>query len=208
MGIFVLITGMYFFLVDQSVYARGQDGQDGEDGKPGYAEDHSDDEDNDGKDMDDVTSLIKDMGGKPQKTRAPNITLPTFDGEDIALRDYRGRTLFLSVWNSRCGYCRQEAPYVVELANALADNPKIDFLGVSIDIVEQEALDYIEEFDISYTVVADSKGAVIKATPLKITGTPSVFIISPEGYIIGSFSGFHEWHKEVESLEKLADQLL
>ncbi|MBL8743174.1 MAG: TlpA family protein disulfide reductase, partial [Myxococcales bacterium] len=64
---------------------------------------------------------------------APDFTLPTLDGGQVRLADYKGKTIVLNFWASWCAPCRDEMPSLARLALALEGRKDIVLLTVSVD---------------------------------------------------------------------------
>lgn len=66
--------------------------------------------------------------GKP----SPGFRAPDIDGEIHTLAEFRGKYVYIDMWATWCGPCRQETPYLKALAEEFKD-AQIVFLGLSVD---------------------------------------------------------------------------
>lgn len=111
---------------------------------------------------------------------APDFTITSFEGEDLTLSDLRGKVVVINFWASWCIPCRDETPYFERIWRIYQDQDVI-FIGVDIQDTINEALDFIEEFDVSYFTGPDFGSEIAKA--YNIQGLPQTFFIAKNGDI-------------------------
>jgi len=118
---------------------------------------------------------------QPTSGVAPDFYLELFDGSDFRLSDYRGQVVLVNFWGSWCGPCRQEAPELQALYDDYKDEGFI-IIGVNwLESSRQKALDFVDEFDITYPNGEDFGEMV--ANKYHIQGAPENFLIDKDGNI-------------------------
>ncbi|MGN0283011.1 MAG: TlpA family protein disulfide reductase [Prevotella sp.] len=55
------------------------------------------------------------------------------NGKQVSLSDFRGKVIYIDVWATWCGPCKQQIPHMTKLEEEYADNKNIVFLSVSTD---------------------------------------------------------------------------
>jgi len=145
--------------------------------------------------------LIRGGEGPLREGQAPDFTLTSFEGESVTLSDLRGQVVILNFWASWCEPCRDEAAYLEQTWRDYQDQG-VYFLGVDYLDSEQEALAYLEEFDITYFNGPDLRTKISQA--YNIQGVPETFFIDRNGKIRGVKIG----PLQPPGLEKKIDALL
>ncbi|MEQ8470804.1 MAG: TlpA disulfide reductase family protein [Marinoscillum sp.] len=135
--------------------------------------------------------FVKDLIDKVDGARtlavgadAPEISLPTPDGEVIELSSLRGKYVLIDFWAAWCKPCRAENPNVVRVYNAYAGE-NFEILGVSLDrnrdawvkAIEQDGLPWLHVSDLQYF---NSEAA----RTYQISSIPATYLIGPDGKII------------------------
>lgn len=110
----------------------------------------------------------------------PDFVLETFDGERLALADWRGRGVVLNFWASWCHPCREEAALLE--ATWRAERESVMFVGIAYLDQRPAALRYLEEFDITYPNGRDRGSAI--ADSYGMQGVPATYFIDPDGHLV------------------------
>ncbi len=121
-----------------------------------------------------------------ERELAPEFSLVLQDGTEATLSDLKGKVVLVDFWASWCAPCRQEAPVLQQtyLEYAGAD---VEFLGVNIWDLPDNAATYVEQFGISYPNGVDEDGRI--AIDYGVQGIPEKFFIDRNGQIRQKFVG-------------------
>ena len=130
--------------------------------------------------------------GKP----APDFTLKTLAGEDVALSSLRGKVVLLNFWATWCPPCKEEIPSMVKLNRIMAGKP-FQMLAVSIDEGGKEDVErYFKEAGMTIPTLLDTTQSV--GAQYGITGVPETFVIDQKGVILKKVIGPLDWsHPDV-----------
>jgi peroxiredoxin len=135
-----------------------------------------------GTNQETVTSSASGEG-----TEAPEISLPTPEGDTIKLSSTRGSFVLLDFWAAWCVPCRQENPNLVKAYNLYHKNG-FQIYQVSLDKTKEAWIKGIQDDNLKNWIhVSDVKYWNSIVVPLyKIESIPNNFLLDKEGRIIAS----------------------
>jgi thiol-disulfide isomerase/thioredoxin len=108
---------------------------------------------------------------------APALTGPALDGGSLALADVgQGKIVFLNVWASWCGPCREESPMLAKSAKTYAaDN--VVFVGIDEQDAEADGRAFAASAGMSYPNFVDKSGTLLRKLPMLPQGIPSTVVL-------------------------------
>jgi thiol-disulfide isomerase/thioredoxin len=144
----------------------------------------------------DSTSDSAASGDRPSAPPAPlpenlrQASISMLDGQKTKLADYSGKVLVLDVWATWCGPCKQEIPYLVEIAKDYKSRG-VEVVGLTNEDPKTDAeivKDFSKRFNINYPIGwADEE---MQVGLMRGPGIPQTFIIGRDGKVVKHFRGF------------------
>jgi len=119
-----------------------------------------------------------------------NWELKDLEGKPVTLDPYRGKVMFLNIWNTNCGPCVKELPSIA----SLAANPRLKdvaFVCVSTDEDAGLVRRFLDKRQIKLPIVlrADKEPPRI----FKAAFIPATFLVAPNGRIANFQEGNAQW---------------
>ena len=116
----------------------------------------------------------------------PDLTMATIDGGSVSMADQRGKVVLVNFWATWCGPCREEIPYLVQLAARYPDH--LTVIGVSEDAGGRDLVEaFTAQYGVNYPIVM-STPEIKQAFP-GVVALPTSFVVDPEGGIVESHVG-------------------
>ncbi len=108
-----------------------------------------------------------------------------YNGGTKSLSDFKGKFVYIDVWATWCGPCKEQMPYYKKVIEKYKGNDKIAFLSISTDeesnfdgwkaMVKEKAVGGVQLF---------SKRDINFAKNYRITSIPRFILIDPQGKIV------------------------
>ncbi|HEX2929046.1 MAG TPA: TlpA disulfide reductase family protein [Candidatus Binatia bacterium] len=111
---------------------------------------------------------------------ATPFTVKLYNGRKVTLEDLRGKAVFVNFWASWCLPCREEARDLEAAWQKVKDRNMV-FLGVVLQDTDKNALEFLNEFNVTYPNGKDESGKI--AVDYGTWGIPESFFIDPQGRI-------------------------
>ena len=127
---------------------------------------------------------LKKLNGTP----SPTFKYENHKGGVTSLEDLKGKFVYVDVWATWCGPCRQEIPFL-QKTEAAYHGKNIEFVSISVD--EQKNHDKWSKFVTEKSLggiqlLADKDWKSDFVQGYKINGIPRFILISPEGKIVNA----------------------
>ena len=151
-----------------------------------------------------TAGLFFHLSNKTVLGSSASIKLTSIDGRKISLEDLHGRPVLISFWASSCSTCLKEMPHLISLYQEL--NPfGLEIIGIAMPYDPPNlVLETVKSKQIPYPVALDIDGAANHAFG-DIAGTPTSFLISPDGMIIEKIVGEMKIEKLREKIVRMLD---
>ena len=147
--------------------------------------------------------LVKSQQGTVQTGQAaPDFVLTTFEGEQIDTAELRGQVIVVNFWASWCNPCELEAPDLQAAWEYYEPSGDVVFLGVDWTDTDNEAMEYMNKFGITYPSGPDLGTRISQA--FRTTGVPETYVINQEGILVyakfGPFNSLAEIQSVIDPL--------
>jgi peroxiredoxin len=133
---------------------------------------------------------------------APDITVFTTDGEQLAFSSLQGNPVLVTFWATTCRTCVREIPDLTELYRELAPQGlKIIAIAMYYDPPNQ-VLAMRNARDIPYIIALDIHADAARASD-NVRLTPTAFLVAPDGRIVYRKTGelpFERLRKDIMTM--------
>ncbi len=117
---------------------------------------------------------------------APPISLPTPDGDMIALDGYPGQVVFVNFWGTYCPPCVAELPELQEVYDELKDEGFV-IIGLNAEEKPEKVKAFVAENGITFPIVISDDATVNAIFGLK--HMPTTWFIDKKGILRGKIEG-------------------
>lgn len=138
---------------------------------------------------DKTTSNINESGEETADStvnKAPDFTLEDIQGQQLSLKDFRGKFVVLDFWGTWCPWCIKGIPDMKRYYNKY--NGKFEIISIDCNDSKDKWKNAVRNYDMPWKHVYNTKVSSI-LSDYKIQGFPTKIIISPRGSIIKTVIG-------------------
>jgi cytochrome c biogenesis protein CcmG/thiol:disulfide interchange protein DsbE len=109
-----------------------------------------------------AVALALGLAGGADAARRPAIAgTDVLTGKRVALSQFRGEPVFVSVWGSWCYGCKTEAPTLARFVEA--HDAKVAFLGIDTEDSKRGARAFSNRYGLKYPSIWDPRGMLAGA---------------------------------------------
>jgi peroxiredoxin len=121
-----------------------------------------------------------------QRKQAPELGLKDTAGDEVNLKDYRGKVIVVDFWATWCHGCLQEIPWFSEFQRKYGDQG-LNVIGVSLDGEGWKVVKpFVAKAAVSYRIVLGNDSS---AQAYRIVNMPDTFLIDQQGRIAATYVG-------------------
>lgn len=126
-----------------------------------------------------------DRAASPLSGGLPDVVVPCLGGgREVRLAGLRGQPMMINLWAQWCGPCREEAPFLAEVAQHNAS--KLMIVGVNFhDPYPDLAIEFAQQAGWRYPQLQDADAGFSR---LQVTAPPVTVFVRADGSIAG-------WHR-------------
>ena len=164
-----------------------------------------------GSDRDIARSLVDQFLEKKKSEEAtqsgslaPDVELTTPDGKTIKLSGLtQGKFTYIDVWATWCGPCCKEIPFVEKLVDKYRNNPKVQFVSISIDQNKDAWLKKLGKDKPQWAqFIIQGEEEQQFSKDWGISGIPRFIMINPDGTIYDADASRPSDPKPIEIIDK------
>jgi cytochrome c biogenesis protein CcmG/thiol:disulfide interchange protein DsbE len=117
------------------------------------------------------------------------LPLITNGSGSISNTSHLGKVTYLDFWASWCGPCRLSLPALNRIDKEF-DATDFQIIAISVDYVDQDALDFLDRYPVDYPIAIDKTGDL--GRNFGVAGMPSGYLIDRSGHIREIHIGFRK----------------
>jgi len=143
------------------------------------------------------TAYLRQQSTAQKGEEAPAFKATTLSGEEISLKDLRGKIVVLNFWYIGCAPCEVEIPSLNKLVEKYGEKEEVVFLAFALN--DAKTLDsYLEKKPFKYQIIPRSHQI---AKQYGVEGYPTHYIINRQGEMVRKMVGGNDTrHADIEPI--------
>lgn len=129
---------------------------------------------------------LKEAMGLQAGQVSPLFNLPDTTGKQYSLTDFKGKVVYIDLWASWCGPCKEEMPYLKKIVDQYKGNDQLQVISIAAFDAKNRArrYDIIKKDQMTWLQLEDTNDAFAKAYQANFI--PRFIIIDKQGNIVDS----------------------
>lgn len=135
---------------------------------------------------------------------APDFELPSLEGKNVKLSNFRGKAVLLNFWATYCGPCKIEMPWFVELQKQYGPQG-FQIVGVAMDDASTEDIaKFAKEMGVNYPILLGKESVGQSYGGVGVL--PTTFFVDRDGKITDREFGLQSRSVFVDNIKKALSQ--
>ncbi|WP_079509089.1 redoxin domain-containing protein [Mesobacillus jeotgali] len=127
---------------------------------------------------------------------APSFTLKNLRGEEVDLKNYRGKKVMINFWATWCPPCKKEMPAMEELYKNYSQ--EVEILAINLDPAN-DVKTFVKENNLTFPILLDELASTQQT--YQVVSIPTTFIIDEKGQILKKHIGSMTYEQMKELLK-------
>lgn len=134
---------------------------------------------------------------KPDAGKLPALSLECLgsEGDPVSVSGTPPRPVVVNLWASWCPPCREEMPFIDQLAKAGAG--AVDVLGVATSDTRDAATAFAVEYAMTFPSVLDPKNQILASQGIQ--GLPATLFLDAKGVVVDAHVGPYKSYDDLEA---------
>ncbi|WP_316792145.1 TlpA disulfide reductase family protein [Pedobacter frigoris] len=133
-----------------------------------------------------ISTRIKEASELKPGTLSPLFNLPDTSGKMHELAEFRGKVVYLDLWASWCGPCKEETPHLKKIYDHYKGNNKVEIISIATSDAKNRTkrYDIISKDQMTWLQLEDTDDSFAKS--YQVRTIPRFIIIDKQGRIVDS----------------------
>lgn len=134
-----------------------------------------------------LSILLLSLSSAVLAQKAPDFNLPSSDGHNIKLSDFKGQVVYVDFWASWCKPCRKSFPFMNSLQKKYGKQG-LKVIAINLDSDKGAAKSFLQKNPANFTIAYDADGKTPEQFGLMVM--PTTYLIDRQGNLVNTHKGF------------------